>query len=216
MSDALLLERRYRRLLALYPRRFRREHADEVLAVLLAGAGDRGRPRLAESADLLRNAALLRLRPGVPRSERTLYAAVRLMYAGAAMELVVGATLLLTLGGIHAAVVRSDPALTAAQWHSIKSSSVLPHEISAPVTAVLWVWLAWANGRGLRWARFAFVALFAATTLSLLVSLAQGAVVVAPAVMSLAGVLWLNAIATLALLYHPRTGAYGAPRPAGG
>jgi hypothetical protein len=216
MSGALVLERRYRRLLALYPRRFRREHGDEMLAVLLAGAGDRRRPGLAESADLLRNAALLRLRPGVPRSERMLYTAVRLMYAGAAMELLVAVTLLFTIGDIHSAIVRLDPALTTAQWHSIVRSHVVPHEVSAPIAAVLWVWLAWANGRGLRWARLASVAFVAALTLDLLVSLAQGAAVVAPVSMGLSGLLWLTAIATLALLYQPRTGAYGAPRPVQG
>lgn len=216
MSDALVLERRYRRLLAFYPRRFRREHGEEMLAVLLAGAGDRCRPGLAESADLVRNAALLRLRPGAPRSERTLYAAVRLMYAGAALELVVGVTLLLTLGRIHAAIVRADPALTAAQWQAIVSWNVVPHEVAAPVAAVLWVWLAWANGRGLRWARLAFVVFFASFTLSLLISLAQGGAVFAPASTGLGGALWLTAIATLVLLFQPRSGAYGAPRPAQG
>jgi hypothetical protein len=57
------LERRYRRLLAWYPAPFRREQEDEMLAVLMAGAG-RGqrRPGLVESADLIRNAVLMRIR----------------------------------------------------------------------------------------------------------------------------------------------------------
>jgi hypothetical protein len=57
MTDVTQLERRFRWLLAWYPKAFRREHEDEMLAVLMAGAGDgRRRPGLADSADLIRNA----------------------------------------------------------------------------------------------------------------------------------------------------------------
>jgi hypothetical protein len=42
MSDVTGLERRYRRLVACYPRAFRREHEQEILAVLMAGARVRG------------------------------------------------------------------------------------------------------------------------------------------------------------------------------
>ena len=81
-----VLERRYRRLLALYPRAFRCEHEEEMLGVLLAGAGGRRSPGVSEVADLLRSAAWMRFRPGVPRSEGSVFAAVRLMYVGAAVH----------------------------------------------------------------------------------------------------------------------------------
>lgn len=56
------LERRYRRLLALYPKGFRREHEEEMLSVLIAGAATGQRwPRPAEVADLVGNAILMRL-----------------------------------------------------------------------------------------------------------------------------------------------------------
>ena len=82
MTDQTSLERGYRRLLAWYPRAFRREHGQELLAVLMACAphGQR-RPGLAESADLIRSGLRMRLRPSVPRSAPTVRAAVRLMYA---------------------------------------------------------------------------------------------------------------------------------------
>ena len=62
MSDLTQLERRYRRLLALYPDAFRREHEEEMLSVLMAGAvqGQR-RPSLAEAIDLASNAISMRL-----------------------------------------------------------------------------------------------------------------------------------------------------------
>jgi hypothetical protein len=63
MTDSADLERRYRRLLAFYPRAFRREREQEILSVLMAGAraGQRW-PRLAEGTDLVRHAIPMRLR----------------------------------------------------------------------------------------------------------------------------------------------------------
>jgi hypothetical protein len=73
MTNSGHLERRYRSLLALYPKAFRREHEQEILSVLMAAAHEgQKRPRLAESADLLRNAIFMRLRQTkVPTSWET-------------------------------------------------------------------------------------------------------------------------------------------------
>src|ERR1700689_5573674 len=62
MTESAGLERRYRRLLAWYPRLFRREQADEMVAVLMAGArkGQR-RPGLRDTADVVRSALGMRL-----------------------------------------------------------------------------------------------------------------------------------------------------------
>jgi hypothetical protein len=63
MTNSSRLERRYRSLLALYPKAFRREHEQEILSVLMAAAPEgQNRPRLAESTDLVRNAIFMRLR----------------------------------------------------------------------------------------------------------------------------------------------------------
>jgi hypothetical protein len=63
MTESSRLERRYRSLLALYPKAFRREHEQEMLAVLMAAAREgQERPRLAESADLVRSAIFMRVR----------------------------------------------------------------------------------------------------------------------------------------------------------
>jgi len=63
MTEPSRLERRYRSLLALYPKAFRREHEQEMLSVLMATASEgQNRPRLAESADLVRSALLMRVR----------------------------------------------------------------------------------------------------------------------------------------------------------
>ena len=62
MRDSTQLERRYQRLLAFYPTAFRREHEQEMLAVLLSGAADgRRRPSVDEAIDLVSNAIFMRL-----------------------------------------------------------------------------------------------------------------------------------------------------------
>ena len=75
MSDSAGLERRYGRLLACYPRAFRREHEQEILAVLMAGADEgQQRPGLGEAANLMRHALWMRLglsRGGIMINDRT-------------------------------------------------------------------------------------------------------------------------------------------------
>ena len=70
MTGSSGLEQGYRRLLACYPRVYRREHAEEILAVLMAGAPQgQKRPRLVESADVFWSALKMRLRGPGPASE---------------------------------------------------------------------------------------------------------------------------------------------------
>jgi hypothetical protein len=70
------LERRYRRLLALYPRQHRRDHADEMVGVLLASAFDSGElgatrlGHLADVVDLVAGAFRIRARNAVKRARR--------------------------------------------------------------------------------------------------------------------------------------------------
>ena len=57
------LERRYRRLLKCFPARYRREHEQEILSVLMAGAREgQRRPGPADSADLVMSAIFMRWR----------------------------------------------------------------------------------------------------------------------------------------------------------
>jgi hypothetical protein len=57
------LERRYRRLLGLYPRSYREQHGEDLLGVLMTDTRKPGRrPRLAAALDLMRNALLVHTR----------------------------------------------------------------------------------------------------------------------------------------------------------
>ena len=155
MTDQEHLERAYRRLLAWYPRKFRHENEQEILAVLIAGAphGQR-RPGLAEAADLIRSGLWLRLWPSVPRSARTVRAAVKLMYAGAAVSTVNLVILLALIGDIKVSQLLNTPFITVSIAWSL-----------APLA--LWLWMARENGRGRNWARIVSTVLFGAATLDL-------------------------------------------------
>jgi hypothetical protein len=156
MTDQEHLERAYRRLLAWYPREFRRENGPEILAVLLADARDgQRRPGLAQSADLIRSGLWMRLRPSVPRSAPTVRAAVRLMYAGAAVAAV---NLILVLAvtadaKVYHAVLGHR--LTAAQVRQLNLTTLGITEliVLALIPVALWLWMARKNGQGRNWAR---------------------------------------------------------------
>ena len=211
MSDTAALERGYRRILAWYPRSFRAETEDEVLAVLLATAAE-GQTRVspAEAWDLLRGATRMRLWPVAPRP-RSVRAAVRLMLAGAVAELAGLITVLVTSGAVRAAVAARDPAAMHA---------LMVHQVSAmvgcPIAIGLWVWLASANGKGKDWARMLSGACFGVCTLTVLGLLAQHAATHAPADVIAAAVVWAIGLASVVLIFTPAAGRYYRPELARG
>jgi hypothetical protein len=140
---------------------------------------------------------------GASRRPRTVLNAVRLMYAGAAIELATLITILVTEGNVKAAVLSSHPVL----W-PVALVHLTADKIGAPIAIVLWVWMAWANGRGYDWARLVFTALFALTTLSLLGGLAGRAAVYARADLIAGTVLWLVALAAVVLIFSPPSSRY--------
>jgi hypothetical protein len=203
MTDAADLERRYRRLLAWYPRAFRREHEEEILGVLMAGAREGQRqPELMECLDLMRSALWMRLRPSVPRSDRSVIKAVKLMYLGAVVELAAAITIWATIGDVKASVVRRNPGLTAGTWHAVVAGQLEPKAVAAGLAVGFWLWMAWATGRGQRWARIAFALFFGLNTFSLLDGLTRGSAVYARADLAIGMVLWLVELAAVALLFR--------------
>ena len=223
MSDSSPLERGYRRVLACYPKAFRRESEDEILAVLLATATEgQRRVGLAESADLIMGAVRMHL--GMSRSPRSVLNAVRLMCAGAALELGVMVTVLVTLGGVRSAAVYD---IGAMQWPTVMLTQAGFWLASAPIGAGVWLCLAWANGRGYRWARPAFAAFFGLLTIVVFFGLGQGggedAVAYTWPDLIAATVLWLVAAAAALLIFsqtasphYQRRAARRAPTPAEG
>jgi hypothetical protein len=210
VSDTSQLERGYRRMLACYPKAFRRTNEDEILAVLMATAAEgQRRAGLAESADLIRGA--LRMHLGMSRSPRPVLNAVRLMCLGAVLELTVLVTVVVTLGSVRSAIVQD---VSAAQWHTVMLTQIVPMEAGAPIVAGVWLGLACANGRGYDWARPAFMALTGLLLAGLLISLGEGAALYAPADLIAMTVPWLVGLVAMVLIFSKAANPYYQQEPA--
>ena len=214
MTGPSQLERGYRRVLACYPKAFRRESEEEILAVLMATAGEgQRRVGLAESADLIMGA--LRMHFGLSRSPRPVRNAVRLMCLGAVLTSAVLVTVLVTLGGVRSAAAHD---LAAGQWPTVMLTQVGPWLASAPIGAGLWLWLAWANGRGYHWAQPAFVAFFCVLTVVVFFGLGEGggedALPYTWADLIAAALLWLAGAAAALLISSDTASPYYQQEPA--
>ena len=202
MTDTTDLEREYRRWLRWYPQSFRREHEAELLGVLMAGAREgQRRPELMECLDLLRSALLMRLRPRVPRSNRSVVTAVKLLYLGAVVELAAAVTIVATTGDVRSAIVARNPGLTAGQWHAVVAGQLEPTVVAAGLAVGFWLWMAWSIGRGRRWTRIAFVPFFGLNTWGLLNGLAGGSAVYARPDLAIGMLLWLVELAAVTLIF---------------
>jgi hypothetical protein len=210
MNTTASLERGYRRLLATYPRAFRRENEEEILAVLLATAdGNQRRPGLAVSADLIRSGLLMRLRPTVPHSARAARAGVKLIYLAALAELAAVITIVVTSAAVQAYVHRTVPSATHAA-----ALSLTEDKIAAPIAVVLLLWLAWVVGRRHYWARVVFFIFFCLSTLSIIAALSESAAVVAPADFAAGVLTWLLQLAAVVLIFNPQSAPYYRHEPA--
>jgi hypothetical protein len=224
MTDQEHLERAYRQLLAWYPREFRDEHGSEILAVLMACApdGQRG-PGLAQAADLIRSGLWMRLRPGVPRSARTVRAAVRVMYAGAAVSTVNLVIFLALIGDVSAYHAILGYHLTAAQVGQLLNTPAITIPIVSDLVPIaLWLWMARETGRGRNWARSLSAVLFALATLSLTSVIPQPVINISfvptvhlsfvPALGPAVPVLtWLAGAAAMWLLWRPASTPFFKP-----
>ena len=206
MNDSTDLERGYRRLVGCYPRSFRKENEEEILTVLLATAREgQRRPSLGESADLLKGA--VRMRMGLSRSPRTVLNAVRLMYLGAVAELSVLIILILTANGIRTAALHRYPHDSAQVLQAVHVDHIVDL-VAIPLAIALWLWMAWANGKGNDWARLVAVSLFALNTLAMIFQLARDTAAVAPAAMIASGVAWAIGLAAITLIMWKQSWPY--------
>lgn len=157
------LERRYRRLLAWYPKDHRARHEEEMLAVLLAASTpDQHRPAWRDAFDLVRGGLAIRLRRVAPPASRRRWRAAVDLAALLAPLVLFGAGLFRAAG--YAGRSAFDLALPQLIY-------ALPYGL-----IVLLAWL------GRRWAAiacaWAMAALYAAEQMVMLLSLPEGTTMV--------------------------------------
>jgi hypothetical protein len=145
-------------------------------------------------------------RPGQPR---TVFAAARLMWAGALAELAALITVIVTADSVRSAVMRSHPdAVRGVTTH------VVIDLIGVPLIIGVWLFLAWAISRGRDAARFAFTAFFLLLTMSLIIAQAQGDAVYAPADLIAGAAVWFVALVAVVLIFVPASNRYFRQAPA--
>ena len=151
--------------------------------------------------------------PGPPpiQPPRSVLNAVRLMYAGAALELLALIIAVVTRHSLKLAILIRHPLYNPAQVHHAETARVVPLVIGALIATGLWLWMAWANSRGRNWARILSAVFFGINTFDLLISFF---VVRATATMIVGVVIWLVGLGAIVLLFSKESAPFFRPQPA--
>jgi hypothetical protein len=131
--------------------------------------------------------------------------AVKLMYTGAALEVLALIVTLLTISSLKSAILKAHPGYTAARLHTAEVDRASSLVVGAVIAIGLWLWMAWANGRGRSWARIVSAVFFGINTLDLIISFA---LVRAAATMIVGVVIWLVGLAAIVLLFSKESGPF--------
>ena len=147
--------------------------------------------------------------PEPARAERpnSVRNAVRLMYAGAALSAVVLIDTLLTISTLKHGILDRHPDYTATQRHNAEIAAVVTAVIGGVIAIGLWLWMAWANGRGRNWARIVSAVFFGINTLDLIISFTQVHVLAA---LIVGVVVWLVGLGAIILLFRKESAPYFA------
>jgi len=131
--------------------------------------------------------------------------AVRFMYAGAALsaiEIIIGLT---TIGSLKSAIRSQYPHYTTSQIHTAEVAGVVVAVVIGAIAIGLWLWMAWANGRGRNWARIIATVLFAFNTVDLLTLVARPHSAIS---LVFALLVWLVGLGAIFFLWQRESTAY--------
>jgi hypothetical protein len=155
-------------------------------------------------------------RPAQPSSIR---AAVRLMWAGAALSAL---SLIVTLVTLHSLkthirdqLANSDPTLSNSDLNNTYHAFVAGAVIGAAVAIALWLWMAWKNGEGRSWARVVSTVLAVLNLISSIYTIAVGRALAVSQLLTVVDLILAAAI--LVLLWRRESSDFYAAsgRPAG-
>jgi hypothetical protein len=146
-------------------------------------------------------------RAEAPQSVRN---AIKLMYAGMALEVVALIVALVSAGSLKSGILTKHPHYTTTQLHAAEAARTIPIVIGAVIAIALWFWMARANGRGLPWARTTSAVFFGLSTLALLFSIVT---IHATASLIVGVIIWLVGLAAIILLYSKQSGPFYKQQP---
>jgi len=126
-------------------------------------------------------------------------AAVKLMYAGAALSAIQLVLALATVGSLRAAIHQAYPSYSASRVHSIEVSYVASGVITQLLAIGLWVVMALASRGGRSWARAVASGLFALNTVLLINVIRQPSVTVG---LAFNVAIWLAGLGAIVMLWR--------------
>ncbi len=139
-----------------------------------------------------------------PRRPRSIEIAVRLMWAGAVLSGVSLIVTLVTLGSLKDHVRQglrdNHTSYTAHDFDTLFHTVVILAVIEALIAIGLWLWMAWKNGAGRRWARTVSTLLGGLSLVLSLYAIVSGTTIAASLILTLLNL--LLAIAILAFLWR--------------
>jgi hypothetical protein len=138
--------------------------------------------------------------------------AVKLMYAGAAVEAVSVIIALVFRSTLKSSIFAQHPNYTVTQLHTAEGARTIPLVIGGLIAIGLWLWMAWANGKGLSWARVLSAIFFGISTLDALIVL----FLVRDGIVTgiIGAVIWAIGLVAIVLLFSRDSGPFYDHKPA--
>lgn len=145
-------------------------------------------------------------RPPAPQSVLN---AVKLMYAGAVISAISLVLSLTTTGSLKSAIRKHYPHYDTSQVNHLYGQIIAAAIVSAVIGILLWVFMAWANGRGMSWARIVAIVLFAFNTIGLIAFFRQPETVIS---LVFEVLVWLVGLGAIYFLWRPESSAFFKPQ----
>ena len=132
--------------------------------------------------------------------------AVRLMYAGAAMNAISVIVALTAIGSLRTTLKdQTNPVLTTSQVNSAVDLFIATIVIGGLIGIGLWIWMAFKNKAGKNWARITGSVFFGIDTISLVSSFARAGVTGSRVITV---IIWLIGLGAVILLWRKESTAY--------
>jgi hypothetical protein len=141
-------------------------------------------------------------RAGPPTSVQT---AVRLMYAGAGISAISFILGLVTIGSVRHTLEKQHPDFSTSRINSLVNAEIAIVIVAGIIGVGIWVWMAWANGRGKNWARITGTVFFGLYTLDLILVAARSASAISTV---FAIVTWMIGLGATIMLWRRDSTAY--------
>jgi hypothetical protein len=143
--------------------------------------------------------------PPEPPAPQSVLNAVKIMYVGAALSVIQFIVGLTTIDSYRSALRSAYPNYSDAQIHTTLVAGVTVLVVGNVIEIGLWVWMAWANGRGRSWARIVAGVLFAINTIQFFYVLATPHTAVS---LVFAVLVWLAGLGATYFLWQKDSSGY--------